>query len=105
MLKKRFDYGLMLIERLKESPDNYIDVRGIARENKIPSAYLEKIAQELKKAGWIESRRGNGGGYRIKEAYLKISVSELINFFERPYEICPIGRIVKFNAYDQKYKY
>jgi len=54
MLKKRFDYGLMLIEKLKGSPDNYIDVRGIARENKIPSAYLEKIAQELKKAGWIE---------------------------------------------------
>ncbi len=93
-MHKRFDYGLVLVERLKKSPGEFLDVRGIAREYKIPRAYLEKIAQEFKRAGWIESRRGAGGGYRILR---DVQMSELIKFFERPYEICPITRILKVN--------
>ena len=91
-MSKRFDYGLILIERLKKEPSEFLDVRRVAKEHKIPPAYLEKIAQEFKKAGWLESRRGLGGGYKLTK---EISVSELIKFFERPYEFCPVGRLVK----------
>ncbi len=94
---KRFDYGLVLIERLKQA-SGFIDVRTIAREHHIPEAYLEKIAQEFKRAGWLESRRGLGGGYRLIKDPATISVAELINFYERPYEICPITRITRAKA-------
>ena len=91
-MSKRFDYGLILIERLKKEPREFLDVRTVAKEHKIPTAYLEKIAQEFKKAGWLESRRGREGGYRlVREA----SVSDLINFFEKPYQFCPLGKYAK----------
>ena len=91
-MSKRFDYGLILIERLKKGPQEFLDVRTIAKEHKIPAAYLEKIAQEFKRLGWLESRRGFGGGYRLVRA---VSVSELIQFFEKPYQFCPLGKYAK----------
>jgi len=91
-MSKRFDYGLILIERLKKEPNEFLDVRTIAKEYKIPAAYLEKIAQEFKKAGWLESRRGREGGYRLIR---ETSVSDLINFFEKSYQFCPLGKYAK----------
>jgi Rrf2 family protein len=92
---KRLDYGIILIESLKVSGGGFVDIKSIARERKIPEAYLEKIAQEFKRAGWLESRRGFGGGYRLVKNPEEISVSALINFYSRPYEICPINRVAK----------
>lgn len=91
MFKRKFDYGLILTEHLKKSPGEFLDVRNIANEYKIPRAYLEKIAQELRRAGLLESRRGAGGGYRLKKE--DVSVSDIINLFDRPFEICPINRL------------
>ena len=91
-MSKRFDYGLILIERLKKEPRGFLDVRTIAKEYKIPAAYLEKVAQEFKKAGWLESRRGREGGYRLIR---ETSVSDLINFFEKSYQFCPLGKYAK----------
>jgi len=91
-MSKRFDYGLILIERLKKEPNEFLDVRTIAKEYKIPAAYLEKVAQEFKKAGWLESRRGREGGYRLIR---ETSVSDLINFFEKSYQFCPLGKYAK----------
>lgn len=90
-MAKKFDYGLILIERLKASEGVYLDVRRIAKEQDLPAAYMEKVAQELKKAGWLESRRGLGGGYKL--IHQEVSVADIITFFERPYNICPITRL------------
>lgn len=93
MVNKKLDYGLVLIERLKAANGAYLDAKKIAGEHSLPPSYMEKVAQEFKHGGWLESRRGAGGGYKLvkKEA----SVADVINFFERPYEICPINRIIK----------
>ncbi|MDP2668894.1 MAG: Rrf2 family transcriptional regulator [bacterium] len=93
MLNKKLDYGLVLIERLKAANRAYLDAKKIAGEHSLPPSYMEKVAQELKRAGWLDSRRGAGGGYRLLKE--EASVADVINFFERPYEICPINRIIK----------
>ena len=54
---------------------------------------MEKGGQELRRAGWLEARRGIGGGYKLIKKDFEIF--ELINFFERPYNICPITRMQK----------
>ena len=95
MLKKKFDYGLVLIERLKASPGAYLDVHSIAEEHSFPEAYMGKVAQGLKQAGWLESKRGLGGGYRLIKNSEEANIQALINYFERPYEICPINRLTK----------
>ncbi|MEK7085216.1 MAG: Rrf2 family transcriptional regulator [Patescibacteria group bacterium] len=95
MMKRKFDYGVILIEHLKTAPGEFIDVRTVAKKHKLPAAFLEKVAQELKRAGWIESRRGFGGGYRLMRDPEQATIAELINFFERTYRLCPMSEVIK----------
>lgn len=92
-MARKFDYGIILIERLKAAEGAYLDVKSVAKRHGLPEAYMEKVAQELRRAGWLEARRGIGGGYKLIKKDSEIS--ELINFFERPYNICPINRLTK----------
>lgn len=91
---RRLDYGFILIERLKLAPnkENFLDVRIVSEEFKLSPAFLEKVAQELKRAGLIESRRGFGGGYRLAMEGAKIPTSRLIDIFEKRYKACPLIR-------------
>lgn len=89
---KKFDYGLVLIEGLRQSPGRFIEVRTIAEKHGLPKAYLEKIAQEFKCAGLLESRRGRGGGYRLKNPQA-VSAETIFNFLLRPYDFCPLSHL------------
>ncbi len=94
-MKRRFDYAVILIEQLKKNKGNFVEVRQVAQEFSLPRAYLGKIAQELKRAGWLEARRGAGGGYRLLKDPAGISVETLINFYEPIYSFCPVLRAAK----------
>ena len=95
MGRKRFDYALALLGHLKEQGGDFAAVGEIARTHGLPAAYLEKVAQELKRAGWLEARKGPGGGYRIKGGSTPVSVEALINFYNPMYELCPVLRALK----------
>lgn len=95
MGKKRFDYALILVECLKQKKGEFADVRTIAEEFQLPRAYLEKVAQELKRAGWLESRKGTGGGYRLMKNPRASSVEALINFYSPIHSFCPLLRSIK----------
>jgi len=77
---------------MKNAGDKFMDVKAVAREFNLPPAFLEKVAQELKRVGWVESQKGRGGGYRISKMGETITMADIINFFERPYEVCPVLR-------------
>lgn len=95
MGKKRFDYALILLEYLKQNPEKFIDTSTVADKFGLPQAYLEKVAQELKRAGWLEGRRGAGGGYRLLKDPASVSVESLISFYEPIYSFCPLLRELK----------
>ena len=92
-MRKKIDYSIILLERLKNAGDKPVDVKAVAREFNLPPAFLEKVAQELKRVGWVESQKGRGGGDRISKMGEIITMADIINFFERPQEICPVLRI------------
>lgn len=91
---KKFDYGLVLVESLKQAQSNFLEVRAIAEKHGLPRAYLEKIAQEFKRAGLLESRRGRDGGYRLRDPH-SVSSATVLSLFLRPYEFCPLLQIKK----------
>lgn len=91
-MSKKFDYALVFLEYLKKNPDTFVEVRRISKEFGLPPAYLEKIAQELRRAGWLEGKRGINGGYRLVKDRRLVSVKELISFYEPIYSFCPVLR-------------
>jgi Rrf2 family transcriptional regulator, cysteine metabolism repressor len=61
----------------------------LARRIDAPIKFLEQVLLELKKGGFIESRRGNIGGYLLSRAPAQITVGEIVRFIEGPIEPIP----------------
>jgi Rrf2 family cysteine metabolism transcriptional repressor len=50
----------------------------IAKAQEIPARFLEAILAQLKRAGLVESRRGNEGGYVLARSPSRVSVGDVL---------------------------
>jgi Rrf2 family protein len=65
----------------------------IARRIDAPVKFLEQILLDLKKGGFVESRRGSVGGYLLARSADKITLGEVVRFIDGPIE--PIACVEK----------
>ena len=74
-----------------------VQIKDIAKRQKISQRYLEQIFQSLKKAGIIRSKRGPQGGYYLAKKPEDITVGEILRATEGPPELvfCVSERIKK----------
>ncbi len=61
-----------------------VKIAQIAEEQDIPARFLEVILSQLKQGGFVESRRGNEGGYRLAMRPHDISVGNIVRFVDGP---------------------
>jgi Rrf2 family protein len=59
-----------------------VKIQTIARAQGIPARFLEVIMSELKHGGFVESKRGSDGGYKLARDANDITVGEVIAFME-----------------------
>ena len=59
-----------------------VKVQDIASAQAIPQRFLEVILAELKHGSFVESKRGNAGGYFLARPAEQISVGEVIGFLD-----------------------
>lgn len=59
-----------------------VKIADIARRQKIPQKFLELILSSLKQGGFVESRRGAEGGYRLAKPANEITVGDVLSFLE-----------------------
>lgn len=78
-LKAMLDLSLHYGAELVSSHD-------IAKRIDAPIKFLEQVLLELKKGAFIESRRGNVGGYMLSRPPDKITVGEVIRYIDGPVE-------------------
>ena len=64
---------------LRDSTDP-VKIHDIASAQAIPPRFLEVILAELKHAGFVESKRGNDGGYVLAKPARNLTVGEVISF-------------------------
>jgi len=64
-----------------------VKISEIAARRRIPPRFLEMILAQLKQGGFVESRRGADGGYRLARAPDKIAVGEVIRFIDGPNDV------------------
>jgi len=65
-----------------------IQIEEIAKRQHLPVRYLEQILLNLKRAGFLESKRGVRGGYYLAKHPREITVGAIIRTMEGP--ILPI---------------
>lgn len=82
-LSKRTEYGLRAVVQLARlAPRNYVQSRDLAKQEELPNKFLEAILLALRRGGFLESKVGSGGGYRLSREPRDISVGELIRRLE-----------------------
>ena len=67
---------------LRYPSESVTTVSEIADAQSIPPRFLEQILSKLRTGGYIESRRGNQGGYVMTVSPSSISVGEIIRYIE-----------------------
>ncbi len=60
-----------------------IRIADIAQRQKIPQKFLELILASLKQGGFVESRRGAEGGYRLARPADQITVGQVLKYVEQ----------------------
>jgi len=80
-----------------------LHIRDISRAQDIPQRFLEQILLQLKRAGYLRSRKGPDGGYHLSKPPSEINVAEVIRVMDGPlapidcvsvtaHEVCPHER-------------
>ncbi|MDP2929541.1 MAG: Rrf2 family transcriptional regulator [Candidatus Omnitrophota bacterium] len=81
------DYALKAVLDLALSyGKDVVTIHEIAGRIDAPIKFLEQVLLDLKKGGFVESKRGNIGGYLLSRAPGKITVGEVIRFIDGPIE-------------------
>ena len=81
------DYALKAVLDLAVYYGNEaVTINDIAKRIDAPVKFLEQVLLDLKKGGFVESRRGKIGGYLLSKAPGKITVGEVIRFIDGPIE-------------------
>jgi Rrf2 family protein len=85
MLTKKGKYGLKAMMHLAGRPPGEPSlVSDIAETNNIPKKFLDTILGELRNAGFVNSKKGKGGGYTLARAAHLIRVGHIIRVLDGP---------------------
>jgi Rrf2 family protein len=88
------DYALKTILDLALHYGNSpVTISDLAERADIPIKFLEQILLDLKRGGFVESRRGKVGGYLLAKQPSRIKVGDVIRFIDGPIE--PIACVDK----------
>jgi Rrf2 family protein len=97
--QRKLDHGASIIWRVRTTAKADYAVRAavelaaagdmvtadqIAQAQSIPVNFLENILRDLRRAGLIESRRGQAGGYLLARPADEISIADVIRAVEGP---------------------
>jgi len=84
----KVQYGLQaMLELALNYGGGPVQIKTIAKDQKIPVRFLEQLLLVLKRAGLIASIRGKNGGYSLAKRPSEISVLSVIEAFEGPIEL------------------
>lgn len=82
MFSQTVEYALRAMVQLAADSSGSATTKDIAGKAKVPSAYLAKVLQSMRRAGLIHSRRGVGGGVTLAKPAKNISLLDVIDAVE-----------------------
>lgn len=82
-LSKKSEYACLALIDLSENFDKeYIKIIDIAQRWSMPKKFLEQILITLKTSGYVKSKKGSEGGYRLTKTPEQISLAEIIRLMD-----------------------
>lgn len=85
MLTRKGKHGLKALVHLAGLPAGQLAFVGdIATSNNIPKKFLDTILNELRNAGFVQSRKGKLGGYALARPAENIQIGHVIRVLDGP---------------------
>lgn len=82
-LSLRGEYALRALLVLGLNYDQpRVRIQSISDQQNIPKRFLEQILNDLKSAGFVQSRRGVAGGYRLAKPPEEITLAAVVRHIE-----------------------
>lgn len=82
-VSKKAYYGLRAALALAQA-EKPLSIHTLAETEHLPEDYLEKIVQELRKAGLVEAKKGTSGGYSLALPAKMISAWQVLATLDGP---------------------
>ena len=96
-ISKRTQYGLKAMLALgRRYGKGPILIATLSKQEAIPLKFLEVILLELKGRGLLESKKGKGGGYQLRDHPSAITIGSLIRIMEGPLAPLPCASETAF---------
>ena len=76
------DFGLRMLMRMAGDPARAFSTSELAEDLGLSRNHLAKIMQHLARAGWIETRRGGGGGAALARPASQIRLGTVVRLLE-----------------------
>jgi len=90
MLSKKTQYSFYaLVHLAKQYRQGPVLISSISESEKIPQKFLEAILVELKKHGYVDSKKGRGGGYFLIKPPDQVNLAEILRIFEGAIALLP----------------
>ena len=108
MLTKKSKYGLKAMLQLAEDAGRGpILVSELAERQSIPKKFLEAILLDLKRHGFLQSKKGKGGGYLLSrplpydDLVEYITVGQIIRVLEGPLALVPCASQTQYRRCEE----
>jgi len=108
MISSTATYALRAAAYLAHQPDRYVNRAEISDATAVPHEYLLKVLHQLDTAEIVQSRRGPGGGYRLRRPANEITSLEVDSIpritvcplgIERHVQLCPLDQLLDHAAW------
>lgn len=98
MLSKKTKYAFHALTYLaSRNQEERTLISEISTKARIPKKFLETILLDLKKSGYLSSKIGKGGGYKLIKEPNEIKMAHIIRIFNGPIALLPC---VSLNYYE-----
>jgi len=82
-LTTKSEYSILgLIHLARNSKNGFMKIDQICSKCDIPKKYLELLFMILRQNGYIKTKRGTSGGYKLAKTASKISIAEIIRLMD-----------------------
>lgn len=87
-LSTRGRYGLRMLVDISIQQENIVTLKSIADRQGVSLHYLEQVAKDLKRAGYIRSTKGPQGGYSLAIDSGDIIIGDVLRLLEGDLRLC-----------------
>lgn len=93
-LSTKSEYALLALQDLCENNKDYVKIEHICNRKNLPKKYLEQIMLILRRSGYLNSRRGAEGGYKLSKKPENITIAEIIRLMDGA--LAPVESVSKY---------